>query len=260
MMTSSLISLDLERGVYVLTLRRPGKLNALSTALCGDVAEAIRRVGRDAGARALVLTGEGKAFSAGADLVERDGASPQAIWAHNRAIYEIPLALERLAVPAIAAVNGIALGGGCEVALGCDLRFASETAEFASPEVIRGIIPGAGGTQRLARVAGLSRAMALILTGRRIDASEAYRIGLADAVLPPADLLPAVLDVARVIAANAPLAVRAAKRAIRYGFDHSLEAGLALEGNLQRMLYETEDCREGITAFRERRPPRWLGR
>jgi enoyl-CoA hydratase len=259
-MTPSHISLDLEHGIYLLTLRRPDKLNALSTALCLDVAEAIRRVDGDVGARALILTGEGKAFSAGADLVERDGAAPEAIWAHNRAIYQIPLALEQLAVPTIAAVNGIALGGGCEIALGCDLRYASETAEFASPEVTLGIIPGAGGTQRLARVAGLSRAIALILTGRRIGAAEAYRIGLADAVLPPADLLPAVLGVAAAIAANAPLAVRAAKRAIRYGLDHSLEAGLTLEGNLQRMLYETEDCREGITAFRQRRPPRWLGR
>lgn len=259
-MTGALVTLDGENGILTLTLRRPEALNALSTALCRDVAAALERVDGDPGARVLILTGEGRAFSAGADLKERAGAAPEVIWAHNRAIFGIPLALERLPVPTIAAVNGLALGGGCEVALGCDLRWAAATAEFGCPEVTRGIIPAAGGTQRLPRLVGLSRAMDLILTGRRISAEEAHRIGLVDALVPPGDLLPTVRDAARVIAANAPLAVRSAKQAMRYGLAHAFEDGLELEGELQRMLYATEDCQEGIAAFRERRVPRWAGR
>jgi enoyl-CoA hydratase len=259
-MAGSLATLEGEEGIFTLTLRRPGALNALSTELCSEVLDALARVDRDPGARVLILTGEGRAFCAGADLKERDGAAPDAIWAHNRSIFQIPLNLERLAVPAIAAVNGVALGGGCELALGCDLRWAANTAEFGCPEVTRGIIPAAGGTQRLSSLVGPSRAMALILTGRRITAEEAHRIGLVDAVVAPDDLLPSVSETARAIAANAPLAVRAAKRAIRYGHQQSFEAGLELEGHLQRMLYATADCQEGIVAFRERRPPRWAGR
>jgi enoyl-CoA hydratase/carnithine racemase len=259
-MAGSLATLEGADGLFTLTLRRPGALNALSTDMCRAVLDALARVDQDPGARVLILTGEGRAFSAGADLKEREGAAPQAIWKHNRSIFQIPLALERLAVPVIAAVNGVALGGGCELALGCDLRWAATTAEFGCPEVTRGIIPAAGGTQRLARLLGSSRAMALILTGRRISAEEAYRIGLVDAVVSPDELLRAAGETARAIAANAPLAVRAAKRAIRYGLQHSYERGLELEGQLQRVLYATADCQEGIAAFRERRPPRWTGR
>jgi enoyl-CoA hydratase len=259
-MPDSFVTLDAAGGVATLTLRRPGALNALSTPLCRAVLDAVERVDQDAGARVLVVTGEGRAFSTGADLKEREGAPPEAIWAHNRLIFSIPLAFERLAVPVIAAVNGYALGGGCELALGCDLRWASSAAEFGCPEVTRGIIPAAGGTQRLARLIGAGRAMDLILTGRRIGADEALRVGLVDGVAAPEDLPAAVQGVARTIAANAPLAVRAAKRAIRYGMTAPLEAGLELEGQLQRMLYASADCQEGIAAFRERRPPRWTAR
>jgi enoyl-CoA hydratase/carnithine racemase len=259
-MAGSLVTLEGADGIFSLTLRRPGALNALSTEMCRAVLDALARVDQDPGARVLILTGEGRAFCAGADLKEREGATPEAIWKHNRSIFQIPVELERLAVPVIAAVNGVALGGGCELALGCDLRWAATTAEFGCPEVTRGIIPAAGGTQRLSRLLGSSRAMALILTGRRISAEEAYRIGLVDAVVSPDDLLRAAGETARAIAANAPLAVRAAKRAIQYGLHQSYEAGLELEGQLQRMLYATADCQEGIVAFRERRPPRWTGR
>jgi enoyl-CoA hydratase/carnithine racemase len=259
-MAGSLATLEGADGIFTLTLRRPDALNALSTDMCWAVLDALDQVDRDPGARVLVLTGEGRAFSAGADLKERDGATPEAIWKHNRSIFQLPLGLERLAVPVIAAINGFALGGGCELALGCDLRWAASTAEFGCPEVTRGIIPAAGGTQRLSRLLGPSRAMGLVLTGRRINAEEAYRIGLVDAVVSPADLLRSAAETAGAIAANAPLAVRAAKRAIRYGLQHSYEGGLELEGQLQRMLYASADCREGIVAFRERRPPRWAGR
>lgn len=259
-MAGSLVILEGTEGIFTLTLQRPDALNALSTEMCRAVLDALARIDRDPGARALILTGTGRAFCAGADLKEREGATPEAIWKHNRSIFQIPLALERAAVPVIAAINGFALGGGCELALGCDLRWAATTAEFGCPEVTRGIIPAAGGTQRLSRLVGPSRAMGLILTGRRIGAAEAYRIGLVDGVVAPDELLPAAGEIARAIASNAPLAVRAAKRAIRYGLLHSVEAGLDLEGHLQRALYASADCQEGIVAFRERRPPRWAGR
>jgi enoyl-CoA hydratase/carnithine racemase len=259
-MAGHLVTLEGAEGIFTLTLRRPAALNALTTEMSRAVLDALSRVDRDPASRALILTGEGRAFSAGADLKEREGATPDAIWAHNRIIFQIPLELERLAVPVIAAINGFALGGGCELALACDLRWAASTAELGCPEVTRGILPAGGGTQRLPRLVGPSRAMALILTGKRIDAQEAYRIGLVDAVVAPEDLLRSASDAARTIAANAPLAVRAAKRAIRHGLRSTLDAGLELEGYLQRMLYASADCQEGITAFRERRPPRWAGR
>jgi enoyl-CoA hydratase/carnithine racemase len=256
----SMVTLDGAGGLFTLTLRRPDALNALSTEMCREILAALSQVDHDPAARVLILTGEGRAFCAGADLKEREGASPDAIWSHNRSIFQIPLELERLAVPVIAAVNGFALGGGCEVALGCDLRWAADTAEFGCPEVTRGIIPAAGGTQRLSRLIGPSRAMRLILTGQRIGAEEACQMGLVDAVVAAGDLMHAAGELAATIAANAPLAIRAAKRAIRYGLRSPLEAGLELEGHLQRMLYASVDCQEGIVAFRERRPPRWAGR
>ncbi len=259
-MADASATLEGQDGIFTLTLRRPAVLNALNMALCREAATAIGRVADDPGARVLVLTGEGRGFCAGADLKEREGATLEALWAHNRSIAAIPEALERLPVPVIAAINGPALGGGCELALGCDLRWASDTAVLGCPEVTRGIIPGAGGTQRLPRVVGPSRAMVLILTGGRVTAEEAYRIGLVDAVVPADRLLPSVLELVRIVASNAPLAVRAAKEAIQAGKAYGLEEGLALEAQLQRRLYETADCREGIAAFREHRPPRWAGR
>lgn len=259
-MAGPLVTVDSRDGIVTLTIRRPEALNALSTAVCRDLVAALEAVGRDPAARVLILTGEGRAFSAGADLKERAGATEDAIWKHNRAIFQIPLEIERLPIPSIAAINGLALGGGCEIALGCDLRWAADTAELGCPEVTRGIIPAAGGTQRLSRLIGPARAMSLVLTGRRVGAAEAHRLGLVDAVTPAADLASAVADTAGAIAANAPLAVRAARQAIRHGLTHPFEDGLRLEGELQRMLYASDDCREGIAAFQERRPPRWSGR
>jgi len=257
---AGLVTVDSRDGILTVTLRRPEVLNALSTALCGELTEALEAVGRDPAARVLILTGAGRAFCAGADLKERAGASEETIWKHNRAIFHIPLAIERLPIPSIAAINGLAFGGGCEIALGCDLRWAADTAELGCPEVTRGIIPGAGGTQRLGRLIGPARAMHLVLTARRISAAEAHSLGLVDAAVPAADLARAVEETARAIAANAPLAVRAARQAIRYGATHPLDDGLKLEGDLQRMLYASDDCREGIAAFQERRAPRWTGR
>lgn len=259
-MAAPLVTVESRDGIVTLTMRRPEVLNALSSALCRELVAALEAIGQEPAARVLVLTGEGRAFSAGADLKERAGATEEQIWRHNRAIFAVPQVLEALPIPSIAAINGLAVGGGCEVALGCDLRWAADAAELGCPEVTRGIIPAAGGTQRLGRLLGPARAMQLVLTGRRITAAEAHRLGLVDAVVPAAELSKAVEDTARAIAANAPLAVRAARQAIRYGLTHPFEDGLKLEGNLQRMLYASDDCREGIAAFNERRPPRWTGR
>ena len=259
-MTGSMVSLEARDGIVTLTMRRPEALNALSTALCRDLAASLDEAGRDRAARVLILTGEGRAFCAGADLRERIGATAEDMWKHNRAIFQIPLALERLPIPTIAAINGLALGGGCELALGCDLRWAADTAELGCPEVTRGIMPAAGATQRLGRLIGPARAMDLVLTGRRVGAAEAHRLGLVDAVVPGAGLGAAAEEAARTVAANAPLAVRSAREAIRFGLTHPFEDGLKLEGDLQRMLYASDDCREGIAAFLERRPPRWTGR
>ena len=259
-MAAPLVTVESREGIVTVTMRRPEVLNALSSALCHELVAALEAVGQDPAARVLVLTGEGRAFSAGADLKERAAAGEAQIWRHNRAIFQVPRALEALPVPSIASINGLAVGGGCEVALGCDLRWAADTAELGCPEVTRGIIPAAGGTQRLARLIGPARAMQLVLTGRRIAAAEAHRLGLVDAVVPAAQLASAVGETARAIAGNAPLAVRAARQAIRYGLTHPFEDGLKLEGELQRMLYASDDCREGIAAFNERRAPRWTGR
>src|SRR2546427_5805384 len=146
-MTGQFVTLEGADGIFTLTLRRPAALNALTTEMCRAVLDALSRVDRDPASRALILTGEGRAFSAGADLKEREGATPDAIWAHNRIIFQIPLELERLAVPVIAAINGFALGGGCELALACDLRWAARTAEVGRPEVTRGLLPRRRGTQ-----------------------------------------------------------------------------------------------------------------
>jgi enoyl-CoA hydratase len=259
-MAAPLVTLDSRDGIVTLTIRRPDALNALSTAVCRELTAALEAVGREPAARVLILTGEGRAFCAGADLKERAGAAEETIWRHNRAIFQVPLAIEALPIPSIAAINGLAVGGGCEIALGCDLRWAADTAELGCPEVTRGIIPAAGGTQRLGRLLGPARAMSLVLTGRRVSAAEAHQLGLVDAVVPAADLAAAAADTARAIAANAPLAVRAARQAIRYGLTHPFEDGLRLEGELQRMLYASDDCREGIAAFNERRAARWTGR
>ena len=196
---------------------------------------------------------------AGADLKERAGATLDAIWAHNRAIFAIPLALERLPVPTIAAINGPALGGGCEVALGCDLRWAAEGALLGFPEVTRGIIPAAGGTQRLPRLVGPSRALALILR-----ASRSGRRGLPDRARGRGGA-PGHAARSRLGLRAPHRRERAARRARGEGggahrAGGGLPEGLEVEARLQRVLYETEDCREGIAAFRERRPARWLGR
>ncbi len=254
------ILLAVEGGVAVLTLNRPQALNALSVNLCDEVLAALEAVRADRTVRALILTGAGdRAFCAGADLKERRTMTEAQVRAHNRKIARIPQELEQLEAPTIAAVNGHALGGGCELALGCDLRVAAETAELGQPEVGLGIIPAAGGTQRLPRLIGRARAKELIFTGRRVDARTAERIGLVNAVAPAGEVLAQARGLAAAIARNAPLAVRGAKQAITVGLESGMQAGLALETLIQFGLYSTKDWAEGLAAFNEKRSPVYRG-
>ena len=246
-----------QRGeIAVVTLNRPEALNALDTRLLGELETAFASLD----ARAVVLTGAGRAFCAGADLKERD-AMDETAWREHHAVLEGAFAAVR-AQPAatIAAVEGYALAGGLELALSCDLVVAAAGAKLGLPEVTRGIIPGGGGTQLLPRLVGTSRAKELILTGSPIDAGTAERWGLVARVAEPGRALEVALELARDIAQNAPLAVRAAKRAIDDGFGTRLGDGLRIELDAYWTCIPTADRQEGIRAFAEGRPPRFEGR
>jgi len=247
--------------VTVLTIDRPQARNALDPATAAELRQALLGFEADAEARVAVITGAGeKAFCAGADLSsvrgEEAGPAVQALDPANQGLVTDP----GLTKPLIAAINGYALGAGLELALLCDLRIAADTASFALPEVQIGSLPGSGGTQRLSRVVGLGPALHLTLTGERIDAAEALRIGLVTRIVPAAELMAEALRIAERIAANAPLSVRAAKRAVRQGAEMGLADGLALERLLFTALKATEDRAEGRRAFAGKRPPRFTGR
>ena len=248
--------------VALVTLNRPEASNAFNTRMALELAEAFAGFGRgDARARCVVLTGSGeKAFCAGADLKERDGMSDDQ-WAAQHKVFEaMGEALLAAPMPVIAAVNGAAFGGGCEIALLCDFLYAAETARFALTEVTLGIMPGLGATQTLTRAAGPRRAKEVIATGRPFTAAEALDWGVANRLCPPDQLLAAALETAGRIAANAPLAVAAVKRAIDLGDGHSLKSGMAVELEQYGQLFPTEDRREGIGAWREKRKAAFKGR
>jgi enoyl-CoA hydratase/carnithine racemase len=248
-------------GAAVLTLHRPEAANAFSRALVTDLRAALAELRADAALAALVITGAGdKAFSAGADLKERRAMS----LLETRAFLDDLGALlnEVAAFPraVIAALNGVAFGGGFELALACDLRIAAEGVLVGLPEVRLGIIPGAGGTQRLARLAGIATAKELILTGRRIDAARARALGLVGAVVPAAELRAEAARLAGEIAEAGPLAVAQAKRAIEEGFGRPLAEGLAAERAAYEVVLTSEDRDEGLAAFAEKRKPVWRGK
>jgi enoyl-CoA hydratase len=248
--------------VATLTLNRPAVLNALNTALLGRLEETLLALSGEAGLRALILTGAGeRAFAAGADIAELadlDGALAGERKA--RAGQRVTQLLESLPVPTIAAVNGYALGGGCELAMACDIRIASASAKFGQPEVNLGVPPGYGGSQRTSRLAGLGAALYLCLTGETIDAVEALRIGLVQRVVPADELRAEALRIAGLIAAKAPLAVTATKRAIRDGAALPLSDGLALEALHFGTMVGTSDFREGTRAFLDKRKANFEGR
>lgn len=245
-------------GVALLTIDRPERLNAFDSGMVTEMREVLARLDGDDSVRAIVLTGAGeKAFIAGGDVAEmRDLELADA----DRFVYagqELTRQLERMGQPTIAAVNGYALGGGTEIALACDIRVASERAVFGLPEVTLGILPGWGGTQRAVRLLGRGLACELVLTGRRVSADEALRIGLVNRVVPAAELLPAAREIAATIAKNSPIAVRQAKKAIHRGADAALEQGLTIEAEAWLHLIGHPDRREGLSALLEKRPPRW---
>ncbi len=251
---TDLIQTEDHGAVLLIRLNRPQALNALSTALMGALAAALTRAETDDAIRAVVLTGSEKAFAAGADIREMAGLSFAE--AFTKDIYgPESRAIARFPKPLLAAVSGYCLGGGCELAMLCDLIFAADTARFGLPETGLGIIPGMGGTQRLPRRVGQALAMDLILTGRQLTAVEAQAAGLVARVLPADQLLAQALDAAKTIAARPALAIRAAKEAVRRAEEVGLTEGIALERRLFHSLFATLDQKEGMAAFTEKRPP-----
>jgi enoyl-CoA hydratase len=259
-MSEQTIRLSVEGNTAVVTVDRPKALNALNTATLEQLEEALASVAQKPEIRGLIVTGAGeKAFVAGADIAEMMNLNTEQSLAFAARGHRVFDALERLHCPTLAAVNGFALGGGCELALACDLIYASDNAKFGLPEVSLGIIPGFGGTQRLTRLVGRSRAKELIFTGDIVDAGRAKEFGLALDVVPAAQLVAHCRAVIGRIAKKGPLAVARAKRVIAVGSDLSLAAGNQLEREAFADLFQTSDRKEGMTAFLEKRPAVFKG-
>jgi enoyl-CoA hydratase/carnithine racemase len=248
-----------DRIAYV-TLNRPAALNALSTGLRRDLGDFFAAAQHDDEIRVVVLTGAGRAFCAGADIKEWKEPTSVVEDRDERQRLNFWGAMRQCTFPIIAAINGFAVGGGCELALCCDIRIASDRAEMGLTEVTLGIIPGGGGTQRLPRLVGQGKALELILTGKRIEAQEAWRLGLVEQVVPHEQLMQTVEALALTITSRAPLAVKYAKEAVVRGQELSLEEGLKVEAELYTLLRTTEDRMEGARAFKEKRPPQFRGR
>ena len=260
-MSEKNILFDASTPVARITFNRPAVLNALNSTTLTELSECLNEIQKNDAIRVVILTGAGeKAFVAGADISEL--AQRTAIDGKVFALYgqEIFRRMETMGKPFIAAINGFALGGGCELALACTVRIASRTAKLGQPEVKLGIVPGYGGTQRLARLCGKGIAHQMILTGEMITAEEALRIGLVNKVVAPAELLPTTEALAAKIAANPPLAVKYAMEAIERGAEMPLAEGLQLEAALFGLSCATEDMREGTRAFLEKRPAKFKGR
>ncbi|MCP3104896.1 enoyl-CoA hydratase-related protein [Myxococcus sp. K15C18031901] len=258
-MTYENIRLEHEGAIALLTIDRPKALNALNSKTLQELEAAVQSLGADT--RALIITGGGeKAFVAGADISEMASLPASAAREFAALGHRVFALLEALPIPTIAAVNGFALGGGCELALACDLIYASEKAQLGLPEVSLGVIPGFGGTQRLTRLVGRSRAKELVFTGGRVDAATAKAIGLVLDVVPAADLLTHCRLVAGKILKNGPLAVSQAKRVIEFGADQDLRAANELERQGFAALFGSDDQREGMKAFLEKRPAAFTGK
>ena len=255
------ITLEVSERVATLTVNRPDKLNALNDLTITELGQAIEEIRTRDEVGGVILTGAGtKAFVAGADIAELSTQDPLEGRERARRGQYILRRIETSPKPVIAAVNGFALGGGCELAMACHIRIASETAKFGQPEVKLGIGPGYGGSQRLPRLVGRGRALELILTAEMIDAREAYRIGLVNAVVPPPDLLRVAGEMLRKILANGPIAVAMSIDAVVRGVELPLEDALLLEADQFGLLASTDDMREGMRAFLEKRAPRFSGR
>ncbi len=262
-MTYEMLSLKKEEeGVAILTLKNP-PVNALSTKLIDELGKAVAELSHDPAHRVLIITGDGQFFSAGADLKEIASKADEFLKSagdivrHGQEAYR---AIEKMPQPVIAAINGLAVGGGLEMTLACDIRVAGDSAKVGLPEVQYGLMPAYGGTQRLARTVGLAKAREMIYTGALINAQEALRIGLVNKVVPSGQELRASRDMAHTIAQKAPLAVAGAKKAMLAGFDQDIDTGLQGEAHAFESVSKSEDLLEGIAAFVERRPPKFAGK
>lgn len=248
------VLLEKKGQIAVATINRPKALNALNSQVLEDIGELLDAVCADSEIRALVITGAGeKAFVAGADIAEMSTLNAEEGTAFGKKGNDVFRRLETLPIPTIAAVNGFALGGGCELSMSCDIRICADTAVFGQPEAGLGITPGFGGTQRLARLVGPGMAKQLIYTAKNIKADEALRIGLVNAVYPLEDLLPAAEKMATTIAKNAPIAVRACKKAINDGLQVDMDQAVVVEEKLFGQCFGTADQKEGMAAFLEKR-------
>jgi enoyl-CoA hydratase len=255
------IQLSSHDGIAVVTIERPDALNALNRETLSELRDRLRELANDTAARVVVLTGAGdRAFAAGADIKEMVEMSVLEGHTWGSLGHECGRLLESMPKPTLAAVNGLALGGGCELALACDIRYASEQAKFGQPEINLAVIPGWGGTQRLARAVGPALAKDLIMTGRTIDAAEALRIGLVSALYPHAELLERVLETAESLVQKSPLALSAAKDAANRALQGDLGAGLSYEAILFAALFASDDQKEGMRAFIDKRDAEFTGR
>jgi enoyl-CoA hydratase len=257
-MDAKFVKVDRNGFVAILTLNRPDKLNALSPELLRELADDLETLNADTEVRVCVLTGGAKVFAAGADIEAMAKASPVDIYVRKtRQLWQRIWSLDK---PLIAAVNGVAFGGGCELAMSCDLIVAGESARFGQPEIKLGIMPGAGGTQRLARAVGPYRAMEMVLTGEPMSAREALAAGLVNRVVADDRVLDEALKLAQIISERPPVAVRLARKALRFGIERTLQEGLEFERRNYLMVYGTEDQKEGMGAFLEKRKPNFKGR
>lgn len=252
---------DRDGPIAILTINRPKVLNALSSQTLDDLRHAVIAAGADESLRCVIVTGSGdRAFVAGADINELAQQTATTAREYARRGQHVLDLIEHLGKPVIAAINGLALGGGCELAMACTLRIAAETAKLGQPEIKLGLMPGYAGTQRLARLVGAGRALELLLTGEAIDANEAHRIGLVNRVVPGAELMTSARELARVLAARPPVAARYIIDAVHSGLQMPLAEGQVLEASLFGLVFGTEDMREGTRAFLEKRAPEFKGR
>jgi len=255
------VLLEIKNKIGVLTINRPTKMNALNAATIDEINSAVNEVKSNGNIRALIVTGSGdKAFVAGADISEFVDIGIKEGFDFSRKGHRVLGDLESLGIPSIAAVNGLALGGGCELAMACTFRIVSDNAKFGLPELGLGVIPGYGGTQRLSRIIGKNRALWLMLTGEMMGAEEAVRIGLANMVVKSEELMDTAFKIATTICKKGPLAVKYALIAVNYGSETDLETGLVLESVMTNLVLATEDKAEGVASFLEKRKPEFQGR